>query len=72
MIFAKEMFKILHSKDVALNDVEIEQWASANGWQAKDAKELGKLGQKIGSGGRVQIKNKNCWGSDPYSKWQES
>ncbi|SGZ09738.1 Putative uncharacterized protein [Moritella viscosa] len=31
-----------------------------NGWEAKDAKELGKLGRRIGDGGRVQIKNKTA------------
>ncbi|TOD59946.1 hypothetical protein CGJ60_23675 [Vibrio parahaemolyticus] len=69
---AKEMFKILHSNQVELNGSEIQQWASENGWQAQDAKKLGELAQKIGLGGRVQIKNKNLWGSDPYSKWQQS
>ena len=69
---AKEMFKILHTKQVELSGTVIQQWATENGWQSKDAKVLGELGQKIGSGGRVQIKNKNLWGSDPYAKWEQS
>jgi molybdenum cofactor biosynthesis enzyme MoaA len=68
---AKEMFKILHKNGIDLDASEIELWANNNGWQAKYARELGDLGQKIGDGGRVQIRNKNCWGTNPYSAWKQ-
>lgn len=69
---AKEMFKILHENQIPLTATEIEQWAVNHGWEATDARELGNLGQRIGDGGRVQIKNKNCWGSAPFTKWQSA
>lgn len=55
---AKEYFEALHKEGESLIGSEITQWATANGWQPKHAKELGELAHKIGSGGRVVIKNK--------------
>ncbi|MDP1539160.1 MAG: DUF1889 family protein [Moraxellaceae bacterium] len=55
---AKEYFKALYKEGEPLIGLEVTQWAVANGWQPKHAKELGDLAQKIGSGGRVVIKNK--------------
>ncbi|MCE9853269.1 DUF1889 family protein [Shewanella chilikensis] len=55
---AKEYFKALYKEGEPLIGSEITNWASANGWQPKHAKELGALAEKIGSGGRVVIKNK--------------
>lgn len=55
---AKEYFKALYKEGEPLNGAEITEWAMNNGWQPKHAKELGDLAQKIGSGGRVVVKNK--------------
>lgn len=55
---AKEYFKALYKEGEPLIGSEVTQWAIANGWQSKHAKKLGDLAQKIGSGGRVVIKNK--------------
>jgi hypothetical protein len=57
--FAKEYFKALYKEGEPLDSSEIAVWAEKNGWKSKHAKELGKLAQKIGDGGRVTIKNKN-------------
>lgn len=67
---AKEMFKILHANHVFLDCEEIEQWAVMNGWFPNYAKELGILGEKIGTGRQVQIKNKNLWAVDSFSQWK--
>jgi hypothetical protein len=58
---AKEMFKLLYAEGELLLENEITPWAEANGWQQKDAKELGELAEKIGNGGKVQIKEKGWW-----------
>jgi len=55
---AKLFFKDLHKEGVLLNEMEISSWAVSNGWQLKDAKQLGELAERIGNGGRVVIKNK--------------
>lgn len=57
--FAKEYFKALYKEGEPLDGSEIAAWAERNGWKPKHAKDLGKLAQKIGEGGRVVIKNKN-------------
>ncbi|KPD24027.1 DUF1889 family protein [Idiomarina zobellii] len=67
---AKEMFKILSEHGESLNGNEITTWAAQNGWSNRHASELGDLGEKIGSGGRVQIKNKGRWREDIYEQWQ--
>ncbi|MEG0346587.1 MAG: DUF1889 family protein [Acinetobacter sp.] len=68
---AKELFKILHKEGVVLDEQELTNWAMNKGWHTKHANELGELGQKIGDGGRVQVKQKNRWGSDILEKWKE-
>jgi hypothetical protein len=56
---AKLYFKALHEDGELLDGAEITNWATNNGWSQKHAKELGKLAQHIGNGGRVVIKRKN-------------
>jgi len=67
---AKELFKVLKENGHHLIKTEIEMWASQNGWTARHASALGELGEKIGSGGRVQIQNKGRWKEGIYEEWQ--
>ncbi|HCL5279448.1 TPA: DUF1889 family protein [Salmonella enterica] len=55
---AKELFKYLRELGVALDYSEIYQWAKAQGWADKHCNEIAGLAEKIGSGGRVVVKNK--------------
>jgi len=68
---AKEMFKLLYKEGETLLASEITPWALENGRQPEDAKELGNLAEKIGSGGKVQIKRKNWWKDDINNKFKE-
>jgi hypothetical protein len=61
---AKEMFKLLHEVGEILRGEEIRSWAVMNGWQERDAVELGALGQKIGISKRVRITDRHWWGDD--------
>lgn len=58
---AKEMFVRLHKAGEKLSAAEISAWAGLNGWQAKDADELGALGEKIGKGETVSIPDGPWW-----------
>jgi hypothetical protein len=58
---AKEMFLRLYKAGEKLSANEISTWAKANGWQEKDANELGTLGEKIGQGNKVQIPDGPWW-----------
>lgn len=55
--FVKTMFKWLYKQGESLNSDEISRWAIEHNWPAKHAKELGDLGENIGNGKRVVIKN---------------
>lgn len=61
---AKEIFKLLYKESEQLLASEITLWAMENGWKTKDAQQLGELAEKIGSGGRVVVRNKNQWRED--------
>lgn len=58
---AKEMFVRLHKAGENLLSEEISAWARLNGWQTKDAEELGNLGEKIGKGEKVPIPDGPWW-----------
>ncbi len=58
---AKEMFVRLHKAGETLLAAEIGSWAKRNGWQAKDADDLGVLGEKIGKGEKVSIPDGPWW-----------
>jgi hypothetical protein len=58
---AKEMFVRLHKAGEKLLAEEISAWARLNGWQSKDADELGALGEKIGKGEKVSIPDGPWW-----------
>ena len=58
---AKEMFIRLHKAGETLLAKEITNWAVSNGWKAKDAFELGALGEDIGKGKKVPISNGPWW-----------
>lgn len=55
---AKELFKYLRELGVTLDYSEVYQWTQAQGWEDKYCKEIARLAEKIGSGGRVVIKHK--------------
>jgi hypothetical protein len=67
---AKEMFKMLAGQGEVLQKADIENWAVSKGWNPKHAGELGELGQKIGEGKRVQIKNKGRWKPGIVDTWK--
>tara|TARA_B100000609_G_C17208317_1_gene432303 strand:+ start:539 stop:844 length:306 start_codon:yes stop_codon:yes gene_type:complete len=58
---AKEMFKLLHEEGEVLLAEEISSWAESNGWEEKDARELGALGEQIGLGKKVRISDSPWW-----------
>jgi hypothetical protein len=58
---AKEMFVRLHKAGEKLLAAEISTWAKSNGWQAKDADELGALAEQIGKGEKVAIPDGPWW-----------
>ena len=58
---AKEMFLRLHNVGEVLQASVISTWASANGWQPRDAKELGALGERIGAGSKPRIQDGPWW-----------
>lgn len=61
---AKEMFKRLHEAGEILRESEIAAWAEANGWEKKDAEELGSLAQQIAMGKKVKIADGPWWKDD--------
>ena len=61
---AKELFLRLHQADEPLNADEIRTWAATHGWRGGDAKELGELAARIGSGRRPQISDGPWWGEN--------
>ena len=67
---AKEMFVLLHLAGEILLANEIESFAVMNGWQAKDAAELGQLGAQIGQGKKPHIKDGPCWKDGLIEQWQ--
>ena len=58
---AKEMFLRLHNAGEVVQASEISVWANANGWQPRDAKELGDLGERTGAGSKPRIKDGPWW-----------
>ncbi|MCX5882752.1 MAG: hypothetical protein NTU74_13400 [Deltaproteobacteria bacterium] len=58
---AKEMLVRLHKAGEKLLAEEISAWAKMNGWQTKDADELGALAEQIGKGEKVQIPDGPWW-----------
>lgn len=65
---AKELFKALHSHGVPLPYQDIYSAAIANAWPERHAKTLAELAEKIGKGGRVQIKFPKQWGEPTVKK----
>lgn len=65
---AKELFKALHAHGVLLSYADVYALAIANAWPERHAKSLAELAQKIGKGGRVQIKFPKNWGEPTVKK----
>ena len=61
---AKEMFKRLHEGGEILLAEEISAWAEMNGWEKKDAEQLGSLAQQISMGKKVRIADGPWWEDD--------
>ena len=51
------MFVLLYQAGELLQSGEIESYALLLGWRPKDAKELGGLGEQIGTGKKLRIKD---------------
>ncbi|UCV05238.1 DUF1889 family protein [Azonexus sp. IMCC34842] len=65
---AKELFKALHGHSVPLSYEDVYSLAIANSWSERHAKSLAELAEKIGNGGRVQIKHPKQWGEPTVKK----
>ena len=66
--WAKELFKALHKHGVPLSSSDVDSVAINNSWSAYHAKNLSELAEKIGNGGRVQIKHPKDWGEPMVRK----
>lgn len=58
----KELFVALHQRGIPLTYDAVYRLAIANHWRDGHAKSLAGLGERIGQGGRVQIKHPTGWG----------
>jgi hypothetical protein len=67
---AKEMFQLLRLAGEVLDARDIASWAWAHGWQLTDAKELGRLGQRIGSGRTPKVQNGPWWPGNIIERWK--
>lgn len=65
---AKELFKALHSCGEQLTYDAIEKMALANQWPERHARSLAELAERIGSGGRVTIKDSRDWGEPTVAR----
>lgn len=65
---AKELFKSLHKEGIPLNANDVYSVAVENCWPERHAKKLSELAEKIGNGGRVQIKHPRDWGEPTVKK----
>lgn len=65
---AKELFKALHGHGVPLPYQDVYTAAIANAWPERHAKSLAELAERIGKGGRVQIKFPKQWGEPTIKK----
>mgnify|MGYP003603923458 CR=1 FL=1 len=65
---AKELFKALHSHSVPFPYENVYSLAITNAWPERHAKSLAVLAEKIGGGGRVQIKFPKQWGEPTVKK----
>ncbi len=65
---AKELFKALHKQGIPLSSIDVYSVAINNSWSERHAKALSELAEKIGNGGRVQIKHPKDWGEPTVRK----
>lgn len=65
---AKELFKALHKQGIPLSSSDVYSAAINNSWSERHAKTLSELAEKIGNGGRVQIKHPKDWGEPTVKK----
>jgi len=65
---AKELFKALHKQGIPLSSSDVYSEAINNSWPERHAKALSELAEKIGNGGRVQIKHPKDWGEPMVRK----
>ena len=66
-----KVFDTIHRQRnmLALNDEKASldmqvAWAKQNGWQARDADELGALGERIGRGEQARVPDGPWWNND--------
>ena len=65
---AKELLKALHKQSIPLKYDDVYRLAIENHWSEKNAKNIATLAEKIGNGGRVQIKHPRDWGEPTVKK----
>ena len=58
----KELFKALQKQGIPLRSQDVYNLAIKCSWPQRHAKELAALAERIGNGGRVQIKHPRDWG----------
>ncbi|MBO2689046.1 DUF1889 family protein [Shewanella algae] len=59
---AKELFKALKKYNVPLSAADVYSLAISDAWPERHAKQLAELAEKVGRGGRVQIRERRDWG----------
>jgi hypothetical protein len=65
---ALELFSILHRNGVILLKAEVENAAIAQGWNSKNADELGSLAQQIGEGKTAMVSGGPWLSPDIYDQ----
>jgi hypothetical protein len=65
---AVELFSILHQNGVILLKAEVECAAMAQGWNSKNADELGSLAQQIGEGKTATVSGGPWLSADIYDQ----
>jgi hypothetical protein len=68
---AKEILKRLRDEGEILRGSEIAAWAASKHWKPDHAVKLGALADRIASGGRVVIRDKNRWPKDIIEQLRE-
>lgn len=69
---AVQAFQILHAGGERLNGGEIQAWATANGWRADHARQLGELASRIASGATLRSRGSSVWVDDVLAVWRHA
>ena len=66
--YYKELFKALFDKGYGFTCGQVKLAADALSWPDDHAHKLAQLAERVGAGGRVQIRNKQNWGVGAVEK----